>query len=178
MNKNKASLVGFSLNYGIMIGLLSVIYSLILYFADQALNSTLGMVAFLILIVGLVLAMKNYRDQVQDGVLGFSQGLGLGVLVVLWSSLIGSIWSFLLMEVVDPGLQEKMIEQSIDKMMERGFSDAQIEASMDMMKKFQNPVISAITGFISSMLIGTVLSIIVAAIMKRSTPPQPEEQSG
>ena len=55
-------------------------------------------------------------------------------------------------------------------MREQGLPDDQIDAAMALQKNVIGPVVTPLLGFISVMLIGTVLSLITSIFMRRSEP--------
>lgn len=167
MEKKNTSVLVNALIWGAIIGLVSIVYSVILYMLNQTLNRTLGYFAFVILIAGLAFAMKNYRDNVLDGVLPFGKAFGFGVLVVLVSALIGGIYGYLLYTVIDPDLVGKMMDMSTEQMLERGLTEDQVEQALEVTKRFMTPVFIFISGFVVNLLMGGVLSLIIAAIFKK-----------
>ena len=168
MEKKNTSVVLNALIWGVIIGLISIVYSVILYMLNQTFNRALGYAGIIIMIVGLAIAMKSYRDNILDGMLPFGKAFGFGVLIVVFASLLGSIYTYLLYTVIDPGLQEKMLEFAADKMLESGrVPEAQLDQALEFSKKFMSPTYLTVSGFIFSCLGGTVISLIMAAIFKK-----------
>jgi len=168
MEKKNSSVVVNALIWGVIIGLISIVYSVILYMLNQTFNRALGYAGIIIMIVGLAIAMKSYRDNILDGMLPFGKAFGFGVLIVVFASLLGSIYTYLLYTVIDPGLQEKILEFMADKMLESGrVPEAQLDQALEFSKKFMSPTYLTVSGFIFSCLGGTVISLIMAAIFKK-----------
>ena len=167
MEKKNTSVLVNALIWGAIIGLVSIVYSVILYMLNQTLNRTLGYFGFVILIAGLAFAMKNYRDNVLDGVLPFGKAFGFGMLVVLVSALIGGIYGYLLYAVIDPDLVGKMMDMQSEQMLERGLTEDKVEQALEVTKRFMTPVFMFISGFVVNLLMGGVLSLIIAAIFKK-----------
>lgn len=167
MEKKNPSIWLNALNWGLIIGLASIVYSVILYMLNQMFNQALGYAGVIIIIVGLAIAMKNYRDKVLDGIMPFGKAFGFGMLIIIVAALLGSIFAYLLYTVIDPGLSERMIEYTSEKMLNRGIPEAQLDVVLERAAKFQKPLPIAITGFITSVLGGVVLSLIMAAIFKK-----------
>ena len=170
MEEKNTSVFYNGLIWGVIIGLVSVIYSVLLYVFDQALNRTLGYLSLLILLGGLAYSMYYFRESVREGILSFGTAFGFGVVVVVTAGIIGQIYSYLLFTVIDPGLQDKMLEMAMDKMMEKGVPEDQIDQAMNITKKFMSPVFLAISGLVSTAIMGSILSVISAAIFKREAP--------
>jgi hypothetical protein len=167
MEKKNPSILVNALNWGVIIGLISIVYSVILYMLNQTFNQALGYAGIIIIIAGLALAMKSYRDNVLDGVLPFGKAFGFGILIIIVAGLLGAIFTYLLYAVIDSGLSEKMMEFTTEKMLKRGVPEAQLDVVLERAQKFQKPFPMAISGFIASCLGGVVLSLIIAAIFKK-----------
>lgn len=167
MEKKNTSLFVNALIWGVIIGLVSVVYSVILYMLDQALNTMLGYLGFIIIIAGLAVAMKSYRDNVLDGILPFGKAFGFGVLIVLVSAVITGIYGYLLYTVIDPDLMGKVMDAQTEKMLERGLSEDQVEQALEVSRRFMKPAFMFISGLVTNLLIGVVLSLIMAAIFKK-----------
>jgi hypothetical protein len=170
MEKKNPSILINALNWGLIIGFASIVYSVILYMLNLMFNQALAYASVIIIIAGLAIAMKNYRDNVLDGVMPFGKAFGFGMLIILVAALLGAIFAYLLYAVIDTGLSEKMRELAEERMMKRGVPEAQMDMFLERAAKFQKPLPVAITGFITSVLGGVILSLIVAAIFKKDEP--------
>jgi len=167
MEKKNTSVLINALIWGVIIGLVSIVYSVILYMLDQTLNRALGYAGLIILIAGLAIAMKSYRDNVLDGILPFGKAFGFGMLIVLVSALIGGIYGYLLYTVIDPDLVGKLMDFQAEKMLEQGLSEDQVEQTLEVTKRFISPAFIFVSGLIMNLLMGAVLSLIIAAIFKK-----------
>jgi len=167
MEKKNTSLFVNALIWGVIIGLVSVVYSVILYMLDLALNTALGYAGLIIVIAGLAIAMKNYRDHVLDGILPFGKAFGFGVLIILISAFISGIYVFLLYSIIDPDLIRKAIDASAERMLEQGLSEDQVEQALEVTRRIMKPAIMFISGLFVNLLVGVVLSLIMAAIFKK-----------
>jgi hypothetical protein len=167
MEKKNPSVLVNALNWGVIIGLVSIVYSVILYMLNKTFSQALGYAGIIIIIAGLAIAMKSYRDNVLDGVFPFGKAFGFGMLIVVVAGLLGAIFTYLLYAVIDTGLTEKMLEFTTQKMLDRGVPEAQLDIVLERAAKFQKPLPMAITSFVTSVLGGVVLSLIMAAIFKK-----------
>src|SRR4030042_3461574 len=167
MEKKNPSVLVNALNWGVIIGLISIVYTVILYMLNQLFSQALGYAGIIIIIVGLSVAMKSYRDKVLDGILPFGKAFGFGMLIVVVVALLGAIFTYLLYAVIDTGLQEKALEFTTEKILKRGVPEEQLDMFLERAAKFQKPIPMAIMGFITSVLGGVVLSLIMAAIFKK-----------
>jgi hypothetical protein len=167
MEKKNPSILVNALTWGVIIGLVMIVYSVILYMLNQTFNQALGYAGVILIIAGLAVAMINYRDKVLDGILPFGKAFGFGVLIIIVAALLVSIYTYLLYTVIDTGLNEKLLEFTTERMLKRGIPEAQLDLALERAEKFQKPVPMAISGLITYILGGVVLSLIVAAIFKK-----------
>lgn len=165
-NKN-TSVFSNSLQMGVIVGIATIIYSVILYIFDATFNQALGYVNILILAAGIIWGLKQYRDKVLGGVISFGKCIGYGTLVGLFAAIISGIYTIVMMKFIDPELIQQLYLMMEDQMLEKGVPPEQIEQAMQMSKKFTNPTFMAIGGIFSSTAIAVVISLIAGAIMKK-----------
>jgi len=168
------SLVKVALQFGLYTGLALVIYSLVLIIAGLDLNTVLGFASFAIMIAGIVLALRSFRQQ-NGGFMTYGQGLGTGVLTSLVIGLLVSLFSVIYSFYVDPSQRERQLKYTVEKseeMMKKfNASDGDIDTAVDKMKEdFNNtgPVKTLFSGTLTYLIIGAICSLIIAAIMKKS----------
>lgn len=73
MTEKEPSVGSVALKWGFIFALVGVIFSLILMVSGLAENRWLSSLAYLILIAGIVVAMKNYKEQ-NYGYMSYGQG--------------------------------------------------------------------------------------------------------
>ena len=162
--------------YGLSIAIAGTLLTFILYFLGFhdsiekfPTGQTIGMIGGLIITVGgLVLAVKARRAETNpEEEFGFGRAMGAGVLTGLFASLFGSISNVTYMSVINPNLQDMIIEGEIIKLEDQGLSAEQIEGAEGMIRMMTGPVASGIMGFVVSFVVCVVLSLIIAAVLKR-----------
>ncbi|GAA4316395.1 DUF4199 domain-containing protein [Nibribacter koreensis] len=157
------------LRYGLITGFVSVIYSLILFVTGLNENTAFSYLGFLILVGGIYFAYKQFKSM-NNGFMSYGQGLGIGSLLSAIVGLLGGVFTYIYIKFVDPGFMQRMQDLQITKMEEQGLSDAQIEQATEMAASFSGPGMMLIMGILSYLVIGFLISLIMAAIMKRSQP--------
>ncbi len=166
--ENKSTSVFYSgLIWGLIIGFAGIIYSVILYMFNQYLNQNLGYAGMLISIVLLILGIRSFRDKIRGGILPFGPAFSFSFTALVVSGLIGTLFAYILWTVIDPDILTKMSEMQVEKMLEKGRSEDEIEQAMGYTSGFMKPGIMAVMGFVVSVFMGTIISLIVAAIFKR-----------
>ncbi|MCB0819811.1 MAG: DUF4199 domain-containing protein [Bacteroidetes bacterium] len=153
--------------HGFFLGLALILMQTIFYLADIQVNSGIGYLSYLVLIGGLFLAIKAYRDQHNNGYLKYGRAVGYGVLVSLFSGIIASVFVFILYGIIDPGLIDKLLLESENAMMDQGLDGEQLEMAMEMNKKFMTPTMMSIFGVIGQVFMGLVFSLVLAVFLKK-----------
>lgn len=169
MTENQPSVMSVALKYGFLTALVAIVYSLILLVTDLSNNPWLAAVSYLILIAGLVLAMKQYKVM-NHGYMSYGQGLGIGTIVSAIYGLLSSIFMWIYTSFVDPGYMERQLLRQEAEMLEKGMSQEQIDAGMGMVQSIQGPVLLIVVGTLSAIIMGFIFSLIIAAIMKNNRP--------
>jgi hypothetical protein len=155
------------MNYGLLLGLVLVILSLLVFVFEMYEASWLSIVSYLILIGGLIVGIKRRRDLECGGYISFGSALGYGTLIGLFVGLVGAIVLYLYLGFVDDGFITYNIEKQEMQFYESGMTDAQIEQSMSWTKKFSTPFTYAIAGIITNVFSAFIISLIAAAFLKK-----------
>ncbi|MDB5240644.1 MAG: hypothetical protein JWP57_1269 [Spirosoma sp.] len=156
-----------ALKWGLITGVALIVYSTLLNVLGQMTNGWLTVVVYVIIVVGLVLGMREFRSLNGD-YLTFGQGMGLGALLSAVAGMISSTYNVLYNTVIDPGLQERFMNNMREQLEDQGkLSDDQIDQAMKISKMFQSPGLQFVAGIFGSILVGVFLSLIVAAVLRR-----------
>jgi hypothetical protein len=167
--ENQTTTTRTALKWGVIIGIISILYSTAIMISGQIGNQALGYVIYAIIAVGLYMAMNDFKKENQ-GFMSYGQGLGLGVLKCTIVGLISGFFSFAYMKFIDPTITDQMMKKAIEEMEKKGLTDDQIEQAMEYSKMFMNPGVLFIAGLIGTIFIGFILSLIIAAIVKKEKP--------
>ena len=168
MNENKTTVPSVALRYGLITGFITVIYSLILFLANQNTNSYLGWISYIILIGGIVLAYKEFKRE--NEFMSYGQGLGIGTLIGAVTGLLSGIFLYVYVQFVDTGFLDKIRETQIIEMEKRNLSDEQIEQALAMSANFTGPGMMLVMAVLGSIVLAFLCSLVIAAIMRNSRP--------
>ncbi len=160
-----------AMTYGLYLAIVLILYSVILYVGGLLTNTVLGYVNFALLIVGIYLTQLTYRNKELGGAISYGQAVGFGVIVAACVGFLTAIYTLVLYKFIDPGLLKEVQAAQEEILLARGMSEDQVEAAMAMSEKMMTPVIMAISGVFSYVLIGTIISLITSIFVKR----QPNE---
>jgi len=166
VNVWKANLVN-----GLILGLIGIVYSLVMYFLDLTFEQWQGWIWAALQIVILFFLVKTYRDTYRHGVITFGQALGAGVVICLYNAVISAIFIYLLYTVIDTNLMDKQLAYTEGLLLERGLPEEAVEMSMKIQKKIMVPEVMAPISILGSMFYGLIMSLIVAAFVRREGNP-------
>ena len=158
-----------ALKWGAIGGVAYMIYTTLLYVTELYGNSTMGWVSFALAIVFIVLAMREYRTQ-NNGFMSYGEGLGVGTLVSAISGLLSATYGMIYTMFIDPTIPQKLQDKIQEQWEAQGLTDEQIEQASEMMKWTQSPGMTFLFGMISAIVGGLIISLIVAAILKKNKP--------
>lgn len=169
--ENKVSVWKANLNNGIILGLAGIVFSLILWFTDQTLNKSLGYIWLLVIIVALFMMIKSYRDNYLKGFITYGQSLGAGVIIILYYAVISALFTYVLYKFIDPGLIDKMLLAAEETMIARGIPESAMEQGLKVQEKIMKPGFLAATSILSTVLTGTLISLLVSIFTRREGNP-------
>ena len=150
----------------IIIGLISIVYGLVLYFMHQMDNKSLGWIGYLIFIIAVCIACNQYAKSL-NGNVTFGNVFGYGFKVSAAVALIMIVWSILMFKVIFPDLQSELMQKQTAEMIKKGMSQDQIDKAMQVINKFF--MIFMIGGAILMYaFLGAIASLIGAAVAKKN----------
>jgi len=167
-----------ALNWGLILGIMSIILSVLMYILDfKPINFTnIGIMAalgLLVMIITLVFALKSYRNNILGGFMTFKEAFIFSLLVVIVSSIISSLYTYIFLAFIDPEYSKNVFEgvmsSTEELLLSRGLDEDAVEQAMDMAREepIPTPSGSAIKGIINGSIFGVILSLILGAIMKK-----------
>lgn len=167
--ENQTTTTRTALKWGVIIGIISILYSTAIMVSGQIGNQSLGYVVYLIIGVGIYLALNNFKKE-NLGYISFGQGLGLGTMMSAIIGLLSSFYSFAYMKFIDSSIIDQILKNAEREMEKKGLPDDQIEQAMEYSKMFMSPGIMFVAGVFFTVFLGFILSLIIAAIMKKDKP--------
>lgn len=164
---------------GVIGGLISIAWLLYLPFQDSIMDTDYGMLigyATMLLAFSLIfVAIKNYRDHYNGGVISFGKAFRIGLFISLIASTIYVLAWVIYYFTSGTNFIEEYSAYQIDHLKSAGASPAMIEAEVAKMKEFaqlyQNPFFNALITYTEILPVGLLLSLIAAFVMKRKQKP-------
>lgn len=164
--------------FGIIAGFISTIGFLITMISPQEIDMAKGMLygyaSMLVAFSLIFVAVKNYRDKYNGGMITFGKAFRIGLYISLIASTIYvAVW------LIDyyffiPDFFEQYSQNYLEQMQAAGMPQATIDEKMTEMKKwnelYKNPFINALITYTEIIWVGVVISLIAAGVLKRETP--------
>lgn len=166
-----------ALKWGIISGLVSILYTILLYVIDAKLlaSGTWTSLSMVFIITFIVLSIKEFKST-QEGYISLSEALFTGFFTFVIGSLISALFGYVLMNFIDTNLpiiiKDTVIENAVAMMQKFGASEADISKALERLNEQDYSVTLKRVGlnFLGTSAFGFVLSFIVAAIMKKKRP--------
>lgn len=160
----------YALTYGALFGGASIVFALMLYSLDMHYQA--GMMVFsvsaVITLAAIILALIQFRKD-NNGLMTFGQGLKVGVGVCLIGGILSLLFNQVLMNVIDPDMMAKAINFQKEQLLETTkMTSAQIDAQLEMGKKFQTPAMQIGFGLLYVIVSGFIFSLIPALVLKKT----------
>lgn len=170
METQKISTKQVMLNYGLVLGFISILVAVANYaFGDvYRPHWSIGVISALTSIILIVLGIKKVKDA-QGGYLSLGQALKTGLGIALVSGIIYIIYLLLFTNFIEPEFYTNMAAVQEQTIIEKypNMSDEQLEASVEMAGKFSGPAMAAAFTLAGSLFFGFIISLIAGLIMKK-----------
>jgi len=167
--------------YGIATSIVSFVYTLILYFLGfhgekMEQGQFLGWGGLIIFIIGLILSIRAARaEKLEEGKeFGFGNGFGAGFLTALVIGLMSALLGWIYGSYINPDMADYAWALQEQKFVEKGMSDEQIAQIEQMSRNMMTPTAQAVFGFVGSLIMGLVFSLIIP-IFTRGKPDEEGE---
>lgn len=167
MEEKKQSLALVTSGYGLILGIVVIVFSLLLFVLDVNRQSSINYLSYVFVIAGVIIFQINYRNKHLGGFITYGQAFMVGFLTIVWYSVIIAIFTYIFFTYIDPGAVEEMRQISEQQMIERGMSDQEVDQAMTMVERFQSPMWMTIWALIGGVVIGVIISLITSIFVKK-----------
>ena len=132
-------------------------------------TSSLQYLTYLPFIAFLCLTQTEYREEL-GGYVNYGNAFSAGFRYAVFSGLLLGVFTYLYLSFLSPGMLDKAIEVTQTQLEEKNTPSAQIEKTIDIMKKW-GPILGAFSAAVGYAIIGAIISLITAAIFKKERSP-------
>lgn len=157
-----------ALEYGVLTAIALIVLTLIIYFADLQAARWVSWIGYGILLAGLFIGTKAFRDEFNGGFINYGRALGFGTLSMFFAALISSVFVYVFYKFIAPDAMGPLREAAEEQILRTNPNISDQE--YDMAMRFISPGIIAFTSVFSYTFIGFVLALITSAFLKRKDP--------
>ncbi len=168
----------YVITFGIIAGI--IVSAMMVYSITSCYNSldfegseVIGYSSMIIAFSFVFVAVKNYRDKNNGGVISFGKAFRIGLFITLIASTIYVlVWLVYFYNFV-PDFMYKYTSHAIEQAKESGLSAAELKAQTaqisGMSEMYKNPLFVVLFTYMEIMPVGIIISLIAALILKRKT---------
>lgn len=153
--------------------LIYVLAAIVITYASEiarlSVNSPIKYITYVVLIIFLLLAQKEHRDKL-GGYIKFGDAFVTGLLYGIFAGILTAVFIYLYLAILSPEIFAQALDQQRQAMADSGkMSSDQIDHAMDIAKKY-GPILGAIVTVFIYAILGVIIGLIGAAILKKEPP--------
>lgn len=171
MEENQPKTGKFALNFGLLLGLVSIVFSIMLFTMDMHYeqNIAVQIISIILVAIAVFMAVSAFK-KANEGFLQLSEALKIGTGVALIAGILGLLYFFIQSNIIEPDYWDKVYEIGKKTVLENNpkLTEEQIDQGIEMQKKFKwlfYPI-----GLIVNIIIGLVIGLITGLILKKQKP--------
>lgn len=164
----KKGLVAVAFQYGILTAIALIALTLVIYFANLQSAKWVSWIGYGILLAGLYIGTRAFRDEFNGGFINYGKALGFGTLTIFFAALLSAVFVFVFYKFIAPDAMGPIRAAAEEQMLR--VNPNMSDQEYDMAMRFISPGIIAVTSVFSYTFIGFVLSLITSAFLKRQDP--------
>jgi hypothetical protein len=126
-----------------------------------------GLLAITLYIVFMVMAIKKCRIVYLEGKIKYLQCVLIGVVVILISGYISSLFNFLFYHYFDPEFMKKQFDGFVEKMQNYNLPQEKLDEIIESTSKRIDPTKQFITSLYSVPAMAAILSLIVSIFVRK-----------
>lgn len=167
MEQNSVSLWKSSITYGLYLGIVLILVSVAYYATGNTFAKSAQWVSYGVMIAGIILAQLSYRKALGE-VMTYGQALGIGVLTMVFASIISGFYTYLLYVIIDPSLQEQLRLSIEEQIVRQGnVPEEQLDMAIEVATRFQKPAIMFVMAIFGGALVGLIISLITSIFTRK-----------
>ena len=171
MENQKSASTSIMLNYGLILGFISILIAVANFAFGDVYKPHWGMqvVSMAATIIIIVFGLKKIKEN-NTGFLSLSDSLKTGLGIALISGIVFIVYFFVFVNYIEPDYFANALKVAEATILETypNWSDEQIEAAMTMSKKMSGIGMTAAMVMVMSLFFGFIISLIAGLIMKKS----------
>ena len=165
MENKETSVIKHTMKFGALIGSALIFFSVLLFIFGINQNQY-QFPGYLIMAVGIIMGIKQYRDAILNGFITYKHSLKIGTFIGLFSAFIFNFYIYIFYKYIDPSQLDIIIEQ-VKTQMSQGRSEEEVDMAMQIMDKLFSPGWMFISGLFGYTFVGFLFSLIISIFLKK-----------
>lgn len=170
----KKNVLTFGLIAGLIVAVMMIVSTLLMYnYTNYKCSMYVGYASMLLAFSVIFVAVKNYRDKYNSGVVTFGKALTIGLYITLIASTVYVIVWLIDYYIFIPDFMDKYAAYMIKKTKADGGTAQQISDQIKQMNSYKemykNPIFVILMTYMEILPVGLVITLISALILKRNT---------
>jgi len=170
MSEPKKSMSTNAVVFGLLTGFTLILLSVVLFITNKS-QSGLQYFGYLILGAGIVIGTMNFRDKYSEGYITYGRSLGMGVLISVFAGILLGIFTYIYIKYLNTGLVEDVIIKARQQWEAQHMTEEQMTVAEKYTRMFLTPAMILILTLVGYVFVGTIISLIASAFIKKDRPP-------
>ena len=152
------------LNYGLLLGVISVSMSIVLYTQNKHLeqNQTIGLISILFILFAILFGIRSFA---KNNPLSFGEGLKIGIGITVVGAVIITIYNYIFSHYIEPDFMNQMSAVQQKAMEDSGqLTTEEITARIEKLKEGADSFITPAIGIVFSAFLGFVFSAVITVV--------------
>jgi Protein of unknown function (DUF4199) len=173
METPTASVKKIALPYGAVLGLFTILLSVIVYVMDLTYEQPWwqGALGFIAMIICIILGIKTFKKE-NAGFLSLGESLKVGLGISLIAGIFGVIYMLIFANIIEPDFATLMVATAEENMIEQNpnMTQEQMDMAMGITETMTTPLIISAMSIIMTLFFGFIISLITGLVMKVNRP--------
>lgn len=172
MEEKPRSVISNGIYYGLITGVVLIVFSLIMFLLDLYLNKTVNWIGYIFLIAGMIWGTIEFRKKYSNGFLSYGKAFGSCFWIGLFAGILASIYLFVFIQFIHPGFINELLDQMRANIVTTNpeMSVEDIEKAISISSKFMSPAMLVVWGLVMYAAMSAVIGLILAIFLKKEDP--------
>ncbi|KZS38618.1 hypothetical protein AWE51_13550 [Aquimarina aggregata] len=174
MEGSNVSIKKYILKFGVILGITSVLYNIIIYLTGNIISGKwfLPLISAIILISVIISGIYSYK-LANNSFLKLSNSIKIGLGVSLLGGLIVVIWKIFLFNIIEPDMMGQALSTRQEQIITSNpnISQEKLNQSMAVAEKLNSLYIKVLYSLIETLILGFLITLIGGIIMRKQRNP-------
>ncbi len=168
MEDQKPTTGKFAINYGVILGVILILISVIMYVTGMQLEGTVWpMYLYYIIFPAIIIYTISQYKKKNGNLLSLGEAIKLGLITAIISALVFAAYNMVFNYLIDTEYAGQILDVTRDKLLENpNMTEEQVDKAMSISENFSSPIIGSTIWIALSSVFGLIYSLIAGLVMK------------